>query len=132
MSCEPVIIEIEPDCINSMNFPGIDRSISSQTIAEGNRFVSRYYRNRRLGEFLIEEKIGLKGSRTRQLLKNQSGFPVFVSTYRLLMLNPLPRTSRTRLITRKLSGSMAWIIFSMRGSSRLEMTLRMIWVSCLI
>ena len=37
-----------------MNFPGIDRSISEKTIEEGNRFVSRYYRNRRLGEFLKE------------------------------------------------------------------------------
>ncbi len=54
MSCEPITIEIEPDCINIMNFPGIDRSISEKTIAEGRRFVSRYYRNRRLGEFLKE------------------------------------------------------------------------------
>lgn len=54
LSYEPVTIEIEPDCINIMNFPGIDRSISEKTIAEGNRFVSRYYRNRRLGEFLKE------------------------------------------------------------------------------
>lgn len=54
MSFEPVTIEIEPDCINIMNFPGIDRSISEKTIAEGRRFVSRYYRNRRLGEFLKE------------------------------------------------------------------------------
>ncbi|MDE6846783.1 MAG: putative DNA binding domain-containing protein [Lachnospiraceae bacterium] len=54
MSCEPITIEIEPDCINIMNFPGIDRSISEKTIAEGKRFVSRYYRNRRLGEFLKE------------------------------------------------------------------------------
>lgn len=54
MSYEPVTIEIEPDCINIMNFPGIDRSISEKTIAEGKRFVSRYYRNRRLGEFLKE------------------------------------------------------------------------------
>lgn len=37
-----------------MNFQGIDRSISEKTIAEGKRFVSRYYRNRRLGEFLKE------------------------------------------------------------------------------
>ena len=35
MSFEPVTIEIEPDCINIMNFPGIDRSISEKTIAEG-------------------------------------------------------------------------------------------------
>ena len=54
MSFEPVTIEMEPDCINIMNFPGIDRSISEKTIAEGKRFVSRYYRNRRLGEFLKE------------------------------------------------------------------------------
>jgi ATP-dependent DNA helicase RecG len=54
MSYEPVTIEIEPDCINIMNFPGIDRSIPEKTIAEGKRFVSRYYRNRRLGEFLKE------------------------------------------------------------------------------
>ena len=54
MSCEPVTIEIEPDCINIMNFPGIDRSISEKTIEEGKRFASRYYRNRRLGEFLKE------------------------------------------------------------------------------
>ena len=54
MSCEPVTIEIEPDCINIMNFPGIDWSISEKTIAEGKRFVSRHYRNRRLGEFLKE------------------------------------------------------------------------------
>lgn len=54
MSYEPVTIEIEPDGINIMNFPGIDRSVSDKAIAEGKRFVSRYYRNRRLGEFLKE------------------------------------------------------------------------------
>ena len=54
LSYEPVTIEIEPNCINIMNFPGIDRSISDETIAEGKRFVSRYYRNRRLGEFFKE------------------------------------------------------------------------------
>lgn len=54
MSYEPVTIELEMDGINIMNFLGIDRSISEKTIAEGKRFVSRYYRNRRLGEFLKE------------------------------------------------------------------------------
>ena len=53
-SYQPIIIEIEPDCINVMNFPGFDRSISKETITEGKRFVSRHYRNRRLGEFLKE------------------------------------------------------------------------------
>jgi ATP-dependent DNA helicase RecG len=51
MSYELVTIEIEHDCINIMNFPVIDRSISEKTIAEGKRFVLRCYRNRRLGEF---------------------------------------------------------------------------------
>lgn len=46
--------EFELDCINIMNFLGIARSISEKTIAEGKRFVSRYYRNRRLREFLKE------------------------------------------------------------------------------
>ena len=54
LSYEPVTIEIEPDCINIINFPGIDRSISNKSIEEGKRFVSRYYRNRRLGDFLKE------------------------------------------------------------------------------
>ena len=54
MSYEPVTIEIEPNCINIINFPGIDRSITDKTIADGERFVTRYYRNRRLGEFLKE------------------------------------------------------------------------------
>ena len=82
MSCEPVTIEIEPDCINIMNFPGIDWSISEKTIAEGKRFVSRHYRNRRLGEFLkeldlseghssgiptIQEELEKNGSYTLQL-----------------------------------------------------------------
>lgn len=37
-----------------MNFSSIDRSFSEKTIAEGKRFVSRYYRNRRPSEFLKE------------------------------------------------------------------------------
>lgn len=51
---EPITIEIEPDCIRIINTPGLDRSISEASIKEGKRFRSRYYRNRRLGEFLHE------------------------------------------------------------------------------
>ena len=54
MSYEPVQIEIEPDCIRIFSFPGIDRSVSLSTIEKGERFVSKIYRNRRLGEFLKE------------------------------------------------------------------------------
>lgn len=51
---EPVTIEIEPECIRIINCPGIDRSVPDAVIKEGKRFRSRYYRNRRLGEFLHE------------------------------------------------------------------------------
>lgn len=54
LSYEPVHIEIEPDCINIISFPGPDRSISTKTLEEGKRFVSRAYKNRRLGEFFKE------------------------------------------------------------------------------
>lgn len=53
-SCQAIMIEIEPECIRIISFPGIDRSISQKTIEEGERFSSRYYRNKRLGEFLKE------------------------------------------------------------------------------
>lgn len=54
MSYEPVHIEIEPDCINIISFPGIDRSVPMDVIKRGERFQTRVYRNRRLGEFLKE------------------------------------------------------------------------------
>ena len=54
MSYEPVHIEIEPECINIISFPGIDRSVSMEDIKRGDRFRTRMYRNRRLGEFLKE------------------------------------------------------------------------------
>lgn len=50
-SYQAIIIEIEPDCVRIISYPGIDRSISQKTIAEGERFKSRYYRNKRLGDF---------------------------------------------------------------------------------
>lgn len=54
LSYEPVQIEIEPECINVISFPGIDRSIPMDVIQKGERFRTRRYRNRRLGEFLKE------------------------------------------------------------------------------
>ena len=51
---EPVEITIEPDKISILSYSGPDRSISLETIAEGVRFPTRRYRNRRLGEFLKE------------------------------------------------------------------------------
>jgi len=54
LSYEPVHVEIEPECIHIISYPGIDRSISIRDIEKGERFRTRTYRNRRLGEFLKE------------------------------------------------------------------------------
>lgn len=54
MCYEPVHVEIEPDCIRIISYPGIDRSIPMSIIEKGERFKTRMYRNRRLGEFLKE------------------------------------------------------------------------------
>lgn len=43
MSYKPISIEIEPDCINIMNFPSSDWLISEKIIAEEKRFISRCY-----------------------------------------------------------------------------------------
>ena len=53
-SCQSVIIEIEPELVRIISFPGIDRSVPKEVIERGERFSSRYYRNKRLGEFLKE------------------------------------------------------------------------------
>lgn len=53
-SNQVIIIEIEPELIRIISFPGIDRSIPMRVIEAGERFSSRYYRNKRLGEFLKE------------------------------------------------------------------------------
>jgi len=54
LSYQSIMIEIEPELIRIISFPGIDRSIPQRVIEEGERFSSRYYRNKRLGEFLRE------------------------------------------------------------------------------
>ena len=54
MSHQSIIIEIEPELVRIISYPGIDRSIPQSIIEKGERFSSRYYRNKRLGEFLKE------------------------------------------------------------------------------
>ncbi len=105
MSCEPVTIEIEPDCINIMNYPGIDRSISEKTIAEGKSFVSRYYRNRRLGEFLkeldlseghssgiptIQEELEKNGSPRAEFFTDESILPNYFTSCRRIKKRTAP------------------------------------------
>lgn len=50
----PIVVEIQPYEITITSATGPDRSISMDAILNGQRMVSRYYRNRRLGEFLKE------------------------------------------------------------------------------
>ena len=50
---EPIEVRILPDKITIGSFPGPDRSITDKDIKKGS-FISRRYRNRRIGEFLKE------------------------------------------------------------------------------
>ena len=61
-SREPIVIEIQPEEITISSTTGPDRSISLDTIKEGKKMVTRFYRNRRLGEFLKE--LGLTEGRS--------------------------------------------------------------------
>ncbi|MBI5024235.1 MAG: putative DNA binding domain-containing protein [Candidatus Omnitrophica bacterium] len=78
---EPVEIRILPDHITINSFPGPDRSISKKDL-KSLKFLSRRYRNRRVGEFLKELEL-TEGRGTgiprmlRELKKNSSPLPVF-------------------------------------------------------
>lgn len=50
----PIVVEVQPYEITISSATGPDRSIPMDAIRKGQRMVSRYYRNRRLGEFLKE------------------------------------------------------------------------------
>ena len=78
---EPVEVRIFPDCVTINSFPGPDRSILDRDIA-AYRFVSRRYRNRRIGEFLKEldmtEGMGTGVPKIlRHIKRNGSPLPVF-------------------------------------------------------
>ena len=53
---EPITVRINPESIEITSFPGFDRSISDQNIAEL-QIRARVYRNRRIGDFLKELKL---------------------------------------------------------------------------
>ena len=78
---EPVEVRILPDSITIGSFPGPDRSISKKDI-KAFKFVSRRYRNRRVGEFLKELDM-TEGRGTgiprmlKELKKNGSPLPIF-------------------------------------------------------
>ena len=78
---EPVEVRILPEAITIGSFPGPDRSIRDQDLREF-RFLSRRYRNRRVGEFLKELEM-TEGRGTgipkmlREISKNGSPEPIF-------------------------------------------------------
>jgi len=78
---EPVEVRVLPDSITIGSFPGPDRSIRDRDLLEF-RFLSRRYRNRRVGEFLKELEM-TEGRGTgipkmlREIRKNGSHQPIF-------------------------------------------------------
>lgn len=78
---EPITVRITADAIEIISFPGFDRSISDNDIAELN-IRARAYRNRRIGDFLKELKL-IEGRNTgfpnaiKALKANGSGMPRF-------------------------------------------------------
>ena len=78
---EPVEVRILPAAVTIGSFPGPDRSIRDQDMRKF-RFLSRRYRNRRVGEFLKElEMIEGRGTgipkMLREIEKNGSPEPTF-------------------------------------------------------
>lgn len=78
---EPITVRITAEAIEITSFPGFDRSISDEDIAELN-IRARVYRNRRIGDFLKELKL-IEGRNTgfpnaiKALKANGSGMPHF-------------------------------------------------------
>ena len=78
---EPITVTVLPDRMEILSLPGPDRSISDSDIAAC-RFVSRHYRNRRIGDFLKELKLA-EGRNTgiplilKKMQQNGSDRPIF-------------------------------------------------------
>lgn len=78
----PIVVEVQPYEITITSATGPDRSIPMEAIQKGQRMVSRYYRNRRLGEFLKELSL-TEGRNTgiptiqRELARNGSPVATF-------------------------------------------------------
>ena len=78
---EPITVRITPEGIEITSFPGFDRSISDNDIADFN-IRARRYRNRRIGDFLKELRL-IEGRNTgfptilKSLRENGSDYPKF-------------------------------------------------------
>ena len=101
---EPVEVQITPDEITILSFPGPDRSIRMEDLKTG-RAVARRYRNRRIGEFLKELELS-EGRGTgipriiASMAENGSGEPEFITdddrTSFLVRLPVLTRVAEVR------------------------------------
>ncbi|WP_165173061.1 RNA-binding domain-containing protein [Adlercreutzia sp. ZJ242] len=74
---EPITVRVTPDALEVTSFPGFDRSISDEDVAE-RKIRARSYRNRRIGDFLKELRL-IEGRNT--------GFP---NAYKALEANGSP------------------------------------------
>lgn len=78
---EPIEVQITPDEVTLLSFPGPDQSVSMDDLRAG-RAVARRYRNRRIGEFLKELELSEgRGTGIPKILEsmraNGSPEPVF-------------------------------------------------------
>ena len=79
---EPITVRITPESMEITSFPGFDRSITNEAIANY-EIRARIYRNRRIGDFLKELRL-IEGRNTgfpnafNALKKNGSALPEFV------------------------------------------------------
>ncbi len=79
---KPIEVQIWPDMIEILSFPGPVPPVNAQILAENQRIVARDYRNRRVGDFLKELHL-TEGRGTgiptikRAMERNQSPPPVF-------------------------------------------------------
>lgn len=78
---EPIVVRITPESLEVTSYPGFDRSITDEDIAN-RRFRARIYRNRRIGDFLKELRL-IEGRNTgypavfAALAENGSAEPLF-------------------------------------------------------
>ena len=98
----PIEVQVWPDKIEVLSFPGPIPPINAQILAENKRIVARSYRNRRVGDFLKELHLtegrgtGIPTIR-RAMERNESPEPIFEtddqSTYLLTVLPINPGVS---------------------------------------
>jgi ATP-dependent DNA helicase RecG len=79
---KPIEVQIWPDKIEILSFPGPVPPVNAQILAENKRIVARDYRNRRLGDFLKELHL-TEGRGTgiptiyKAMANNKSPVPIF-------------------------------------------------------